>query len=70
MAGGSSAAGWLTCQELAARGVKIIGVGDRYGAIHNPRGLDMAALMKHTATGGSVRDFPGGEVIPFEAATA
>ena len=55
--------GSVTCQELAARGVKILGVGDRYGAIHNPRGLDVAALMKHTATGASVRDFPGGEPI-------
>ena len=27
------------------RGVKIIAVGDRYGAIRNPRGIDVAALI-------------------------
>ncbi len=55
--------GAVTCQELASRGVKIIAVGDRYGAIHNDKGLDVAALLRHTATGASVRDFPGGEPI-------
>src|SRR5262245_46081242 len=43
--------GAITCQELALRGVKIVGVGDRYGAIQNPRGLDVAALMRHVAKG-------------------
>lgn len=56
--------GSVTCQELAARGVKIVGVGDRFGALHNPRGLDVAALVKHVASGAAVRDFPGGEAIP------
>jgi glutamate dehydrogenase (NAD(P)+) len=55
--------GSVTCQELAARGVRIIAVGDRYGAVHNPRGLDIPALFRHTATGASVKDFKGGEVI-------
>src|SRR5262245_40826027 len=35
--------GSVVCQELAMRGVHIVAVGDRYGAIANPRGIDIAA---------------------------
>src|SRR6185436_14046636 len=35
--------GSVVCQELAARGTRIVAVGDRYGAIANPRGIDIAA---------------------------
>src|SRR6516225_915168 len=31
--------GSVTCQELHARGLKVIAVGDRYGAIRNERGI-------------------------------
>jgi glutamate dehydrogenase (NAD(P)+) len=58
--------GAVTCHELAARGVRIVGVGDRYGAIHSPRGLDLPALLRHVATGASVRDFKEGEAISNE----
>src|SRR5262249_35388707 len=51
--------GSVACQELAAHGVKIVAVSDRYGGIHNPRGLDVPALFRH-ASSGFVRDFPGG----------
>src|SRR5580704_9312841 len=39
--------GSVVCQELALRGVKVVAVGDRYGAIANPRGIDIAALGQH-----------------------
>src|SRR4051812_3104430 len=39
--------GSVVCQELAQRGVKIVGVGDRYGAIRNPKGIDIAALGRY-----------------------
>jgi len=55
--------GSVACQELAQRGVKIIAVGDRWGAIRNTRGIDVAALTRHAAGGRSVRDFLGAEVI-------
>jgi glutamate dehydrogenase (NAD(P)+) len=51
--------GAIACQELAAHGVKVIAVTDRYGGLYNPRGLDIPALTRH-ASGGFVRDFPGG----------
>ena len=55
--------GSIACQELAARGVKIVAVSDRYGGLANPRGIDVPALVKHVAAGHAVRDFPGGEPI-------
>src|SRR5712692_5682651 len=38
--------GSVACTELAQRGVRIIAVADRYGAITNPRGIDVAALAR------------------------
>src|SRR5205085_5599181 len=31
--------GSVVCQELAMRGVKVVGIADRYGGIHNPKGI-------------------------------
>jgi len=51
--------GSVACHELYQRGVKVVAVGDRYGAIHNPRGIDIPALAKHTADGKLLRDYTG-----------
>jgi glutamate dehydrogenase (NAD(P)+) len=53
----------VVCQELAMRGAKIVAVGDRYGAIKNSKGIDLAALNKHMAAGGLLYKFPGAEPI-------
>jgi glutamate dehydrogenase (NAD(P)+) len=58
--------GSVVAQELAQRGVRVIGLADRYGAIHNPRGIDLQALNRHIAAGKSVGDFPHAEHIPSE----
>lgn len=58
--------GGVTAQELYQRGVKIVAIGDRYGAIRNPRGLDVSALQRHIASGKQLPTFPGGEVINSE----
>jgi glutamate dehydrogenase (NAD(P)+) len=57
--------GSVTAEELVQRGVKIVAVGDRYGAVRNAKGLDVAALIKYSASHPlkSVVGFPGGEVI-------
>jgi glutamate dehydrogenase (NAD(P)+) len=55
--------GSVVCQELAKRGVKLIAVGDRYGSIRNPKGIDIAALTQHVAAGRQLPDFPGAERI-------
>jgi glutamate dehydrogenase (NAD(P)+) len=56
--------GSVVCQELAQRGARIVAIGDRYGAIRNPRGIDLAALSRFVAGGKLLRDFPGGDRIP------
>jgi glutamate dehydrogenase (NAD(P)+) len=58
--------GSVVCQELAQRGVRIVAVGDRYGAIRNPRGLDVPALTRHVTDGKLLRDFPAAEPMPSD----
>jgi glutamate dehydrogenase (NAD(P)+) len=60
--------GSVTCDELYKRGVKVVAVGDRYGAIRNDRGLDVPALSRYalTSPNRSVVGFPGAEPIPAD----
>jgi glutamate dehydrogenase (NAD(P)+) len=58
--------GSVVCHELARHGVKVVAVGDRYGAIRNPKGLDVAALSHHVAAGRMLKEFPGAEPLPSE----
>ncbi len=55
--------GSVACQELARNGVKIVATGDRYGAIRNLKGIDVAALTRHVAEGKLLKDFPNAEEI-------
>jgi glutamate dehydrogenase (NAD(P)+) len=55
--------GSVACHELAQRGVRVVAVGDRSGAVRNPRGLDVPALTRHVAAGKLLREFPGAEPI-------
>lgn len=45
---------------LHADGAKIVAVSDVKGAVHNPGGLDLPALVDHVKRQGTVRGFPGG----------
>jgi glutamate dehydrogenase (NAD(P)+) len=58
--------GSAVCQELVRCGVRLIAVGDRYGAIRNPRGIDVAALTRHVAARKLLRDFPEADPIPSD----
>jgi glutamate dehydrogenase (NAD(P)+) len=55
--------GSVTCQELYQRGVRVVAVGDRYGAIRNMKGIDVPALAAHCTAGKLLRDFAGAEQI-------
>jgi glutamate dehydrogenase (NAD(P)+) len=55
--------GSVTCQELYQRGVRVVAVGDRYGAIRNTKGIDVPALAAHCTAGKLLRDFAGAEQI-------
>jgi glutamate dehydrogenase (NAD(P)+) len=53
---------------MARAGYKIVSIVEFEGAVYNPHGLDIAALMQHRKETGSVVDFPGAEAIdPAEA---
>ena len=55
--------GAVTCQELYQRGVRVVAVGDRYGAVRNTKGIDVPALAAHCTAGKLLRDFAGAEQI-------
>ena len=62
--------GSVVAQELALRGVRIIAVSDRYGAIANSKGFNVPALIAHAAAGKPVHDFPEAQKIsPDEVLT-
>lgn len=49
--------GSYTALELAEYGIKIIAVSDHTGALHDPKGLDVAALAAHVSAHGSIAGF-------------
>ncbi|WP_377325767.1 Glu/Leu/Phe/Val dehydrogenase [Pimelobacter simplex] len=50
---------------LADAGVRVLAVSDQYGAVHDPAGLDVPALMEHVDSTGSVVGFAASE--PMDA---
>jgi len=48
---------------LTSAGMRVIGVADVRGAVHNPGGLDPSLLSDHVAATGSVVGFEGGDDI-------
>ena len=60
--------GSVACDELYKRGVKVIGVGDRYANVHNPAGIAIPELYKYVYDNRdnprrTVDGFPGAEKI-------
>jgi len=51
--------GSFAAQEAEVRGAIIVGVSDRWGAIRNESGLDVAELMAIVRAGGKITDYPG-----------
>jgi glutamate dehydrogenase (NAD(P)+) len=59
--------GSWTCRFLAGRGGRIVAVSDARGGVHNPEGLDIAALTAHVRATGWIGGFAGGVPIANEA---
>lgn len=51
--------GYHTALFCRLSGARIVGVAELEGAIFNPDGLDIEALMKHRKESGSILNFPG-----------
>ncbi|NBR07518.1 MAG: Glu/Leu/Phe/Val dehydrogenase [Planctomycetes bacterium] len=58
--------GAVTCAELSRNGIKVIAVSDRYGAIHNASGIDIAELQNFVSGGNLLKDFPKAKKIDPE----
>ncbi len=69
---GFGAVGRNVSRFLAEKGAVLVAVADSHGAIHNPQGLDVAALLALKEEGRSVTDYPdattmrGDDVIDVE----
>jgi len=56
---GFGAVGQHAARFLTRRGVRLVAASDSRGAMHDPGGLDVEALIAHKRTGSSVHSFPG-----------
>lgn len=45
------------------RGGKVVAVSDITGAVRNPNGIDIPALLKHKETTGVITNFSGGDAL-------
>lgn len=53
--------GSWAAQLIHSRGGKVVAVSDITGAIRNPNGLDIPALLEHKAKTGTLKEFEGGD---------
>ena len=60
--------GGMSAKLMARNGFKIICIVEYDGAVYNPDGLDIEALMKHRQETGSITGFAEGEDIDRESA--
>jgi len=64
---GFGAVGKHTARFLADKGALLVGVADSQGTLHDPKGLNVAALIALKEAGKSVLDCPGGEKLDSDA---
>jgi glutamate dehydrogenase (NAD(P)+) len=60
--------GFHAAKFLQEGGAVIVGLSEWEGAISNPKGLDIEAVMKHRGETGKITGFPGATDIPSEDA--
>ncbi len=60
--------GYWAARYLAEGGAVITGLAEYEGAIHNPDGLDLEAVVRHRKETGSILHFPGATNLPDSAA--
>lgn len=66
---GFGSMGGATARYLARAGVRVVGISDKQGLVHNPDGLDVEALLAHRDVFGVVdrdRLRPGDALLPGE----
>jgi glutamate dehydrogenase/leucine dehydrogenase len=64
---GFGAVGQHAARFLGARGVRLVAASDSRGAIHEPAGLPVDALIAHKRSGRPLAEFPGARAIARNA---
>lgn len=67
---GFGAVGQHAARFLSARGSRLVAASDSRGAVHNPEGLHLDALLAHKRAGRPVSEFPGGSPLERDALVA
>jgi glutamate dehydrogenase (NAD(P)+) len=62
--------GSFAARLMAAKGAKIVAVGDHLGGVSKPEGLDVEALFEWTRQHRTVKGFPGGDAFESEQVLA
>lgn len=60
--------GGMAAKLMARERIKVIAIIEVDGAVYNPEGLEIEALMAHKKTTGSILDFPGATNLSAEEA--
>jgi glutamate dehydrogenase (NAD(P)+) len=60
--------GGMAAKLMARAGFKIVALIEVEGAVYNPKGLDIAALIEHRMETGSILDFPEAENMDAQQA--
>lgn len=55
--------GTWAAKSIFDRGGKVVAVSDITGAIKNPNGIDIPALLKHKESNGNLTEFQGADVM-------
>ena len=55
--------GGMAARLMAKQGFRIVSIVEYNGAVHNPDGLDIDALMAHRKETGSIANFAGGQDV-------
>lgn len=55
--------GTWAAKSIYERGGKVIAVSDISGAIRNPNGIDIPALLKHKEGNGNLKEFSGADIM-------
>jgi len=56
--------GSVAARLLQQVGVKVVAIGEVYGSIYNPNGIDIDRLIEYRAKNGRINDFPDTELVP------
>jgi glutamate dehydrogenase/leucine dehydrogenase len=64
---GFGSVGRNAARFLAEKGAVLVAAADSKGMAHDPRGLDLTRLIEIKEEGGSVVDYPGGEILERDA---